>query len=284
MNVFNVLRKKSCARVLCLYAIGCLSACGVATQTKQQESLSLLESVTENLEEQNQQLLRLREKLEAVQEQQEGFEQRMSSTVEKLEKTSSRAAHADAGVATNVAVTKPKASETATGLQVLGRVEWLWFAEQQRYFAAELDSALDLSIIYAGDVMRFERDGQPWVRFTLLRNEWPSVVEASLINADRQRYLGEKTEIKGYRVQLPVALGSFSDKSHFLVVERNRNYPQVVLGKNFLTDVALVDVSRKYLVKRRQALVAKEKHQHQEFKQSRAAFSSSTDSHSVTAP
>ncbi len=134
--------------------------------------------------------------------------------------------------------------------KALGRVEWLWMPELQRYFSVPLDTALDLSVMYASDIQRFERDGEKWVRFTLVRNEWPTQVEAEFVRSDKIRYLGGTTELKGPVVRQRVLLNGFNDVIEFLLLPSKEEYPQIILGRNFLTDVASVDVALKYTVKR----------------------------------
>ena len=133
---------------------------------------------------------------------------------------------------------------------VIGRVEWLWLPDMQRYFAGQLNTALDESLIYADDMMRFEREGDPWLRFSVERQGWPSEVEARITAQKRFSYPGTTQVLKAPVVSLPVELSGFSDAIDFLVIERKKTYPQFVVGRNFLTDIALVDVSQKYIFDR----------------------------------
>jgi hypothetical protein len=286
-GVFNLFRKCSGAVAIVCAALA-LSSCELATQTKQQQSLDALVLLSQDLKLQQQRLEQLQEQITSLSVQQERYVNDVTATLQKLNAHAAESkAAAREGSRRSLSVDASAKDSTALGMDVLGRVEWLWLSEQQRFFAAELDSALDTSIIYASDVMRFERDGQPWVSFTLRRNDWPSRVETKMIQAGRQYYLGERPSIKGYRVRLPVALGKFNDMSEFLLVERHRDYPQIVLGKNFLTDVAVVDVSRKYIVKRSAGRTEQEALRRKLYMDSltpKATLSSNSDSDAIVTP
>ncbi len=150
---------------------------------------------------------------------------------------------------------------------MLGRVEWLWLTEAERYFAAQINSWLDLSIIYADDAMVFERDGERWLSFTVERNDWPSTIAAKVIRSDRLQHIGGNS-LRGNVVSLPVQMAGFSDELEFVVIDKNQKYPQIILGQNFLTDVAVVDVSEKYLHKKDPEAVRAEAEKRDEFEQS----------------
>lgn len=148
----------------------------------------------------------------------------------------------------------------------LGRVEWLWLPQQRRYFAAQLDTVSELSLIFAENIVQFERDGDRWLRFEVERNDWPTVVEAAIRRTEKIGFYGGSS-LKGTVVSVPIQLDGFSDDIEFLIVKRKTTYPQVVLGKNYLTDIALVDVSEKYLHKKNPSLMkieAKAKRAHDE--------------------
>jgi len=254
-----------------------LLSCSLATHTQQQASLDLLNKLSERAETQSQKLEAVQQKLDELETKQQEFNERVNQSAQADSDTSnSQAPVAGELVTAGNASPASDVKTNTSSSEIFGRVEWLWLAEIERYLAAEMDTALEFSIIYAENIMRFERDGEPWLRFTILRNEWPSTVETKLLGTDKQRYLGENSLIKGLRVRLPVSVGLFNDKSEFLVIEQKRNYPQVVLGKNFLTDVALVDVSKKYLKKRNTEFIEREAARHQQYKDpAKAEFSAS---------
>ncbi len=136
------------------------------------------------------------------------------------------------------------------GKSVVGRVEWLWLPGVQRYFASQVNTALDESLIYADEIMRFEREGEPWLRFNVERLNWSSEIEARVTAHKRFSYPGTMQVIKAPVVSIPIELSSYNNAIEFLVVERKKTYPQFVVGRNFLTDIAVVDVSQKYIIAR----------------------------------
>ncbi|WP_096085420.1 RimK/LysX family protein [Agaribacterium haliotis] len=145
-------------------------------------------------------------------------------------------------------VQSPSAAPEPAGVElqkpIFGRVEWLWLKPAASYFSAQLDTALEMSLIYADDITHFERDGEPWLRFFLLNKQ----LESPVLGSEKVRYLGASA--KGAVVSLPIELASIDESIKFMVLARKRDNPHVVLGRNFLTDMALVDVSLKYTVER----------------------------------
>ena len=148
---------------------------------------------------------------------------------------------------------------------IVGRVEWLWLPELQRYFAAQLNTVLSTSMIYADDIQPFERNGKRWLRFGIERAEWRSTVEARVLGQTKVAYLGDDKAFRGTLIALPIILGGFADEIEFVVVQKKKSYPQIVLGKNYLTDVAAVDVALKYTVKKRSDFESLEKLRHQAY-------------------
>ncbi|WP_261818205.1 ATP-dependent zinc protease family protein [Vibrio gallicus] len=146
------------------------------------------------------------------------------------------------------AVKVPLPSKTKDGKLILGEKEWVYFPKSNRHVRARIDSGATTSSLSAVDVKEFERDGKKWVKFkpafnnkvgkelSLPVERWAKIKQSSTDSADKRAV-----------VSVWIQLGDLKEKTEFTLVDRSHlSYP-VLLGRSFVRDVAIVDVSRKYV-------------------------------------
>ncbi len=134
---------------------------------------------------------------------------------------------------------------------VVGQIERVWLEQPSLSVVAAIDAGADSSILRAIEVVEFERDGKKWVRFDMPAAEQPVTVERPLQRTARANGdNGPRLPVVDLRVQL----GDVRETVEFAVVkqeaddtEQEDGEPLMTLGRNFLTDVALVDVARNYI-------------------------------------
>jgi hypothetical protein len=95
--------------------------------------------------------------------------------------------------------------------------------------------------MHAEDLVEFERDGNKWVRFGVSVEEETVTVERPLKRFVRAR--NDRRPIVDLRVQL----GDVRETVEFVLADLSDQDHPVALGRNFLTDVALVDVGREHV-------------------------------------
>ena len=96
----------------------------------------------------------------------------------------------------------------------------------------------------------FERDGKPWARFIIRNRESGEAVQFTLPVArisKIKRHGGEAQ--RRPVVMLRVTLGSIDQTREFSLTDRSGFEYPVLLGRNYLLDAAIVDVSKKLTVK-----------------------------------
>jgi len=145
-----------------------------------------------------------------------------------------------------VVVPQPRTEEV---LAVIGAVETVRVDPPGVHLDARIDTGATTSSIHADDKQEFERDGRRWVRFSLsdvtdedLRHIELPVERTVLIkrhNADSARR---------YVVRMWVSLGGIREHIEVTLADRGDFEYPLLIGRNFLTDTAIVDVSRQYLV------------------------------------
>jgi len=113
------------------------------------------------------------------------------------------------------------------------------------HLVALIDTAFLANRLYVSDVVEFERDGKDWVRFNLTvpEEDAPREVERQL-----QRRTRTNSDTPAPRsISLRVTLGDVTDSYSFTLIERASSEYQIRLGRSFLRDMALVDVSQRYV-------------------------------------
>ncbi|EKO3485035.1 ATP-dependent zinc protease [Vibrio fluvialis] len=134
---------------------------------------------------------------------------------------------------------------------VLGEIEKVTIDAIKKGFDARIDTGAATSSLNAVDISEFERNGKNWVRFHLT-DETGAKDENSWIEAPILRYVrirqstSEQTERRAV-VELWVKLGSIHEKTQFTLADRSQMSHPILLGREFIRDIAVVDVSRKYI-------------------------------------
>jgi hypothetical protein len=143
--------------------------------------------------------------------------------------------------------TKPTKPAMVNNLVVLGAIEYVTIEPLGIRFKARIDTGATGSALDARNITRFERDGEAWVRFTIVDRSTKAEQEYS-------RKMVRQTPIKGKGVEIElrpvvqfrVIIGDIDQQIEFSLTNRsNLKYP-VLIGRNLLRDTAIVDVSRRY--------------------------------------
>lgn len=132
---------------------------------------------------------------------------------------------------------------------VVGQLERVWLEQPALSLIAAVDAGAETSLLRVNGVVEFERDGNKWVRFEMPSADEPVTVERPLERTGRANGdNGPRLPV----VELRIQIGDVRESVEFLVAEREEEQLQdderlMTLGRNFLTDVALVDVARTYV-------------------------------------
>jgi len=135
-------------------------------------------------------------------------------------------------------------------LPIIGEVEKVLVNPAGIWYDSRIDTGANSSSIHAEEIQLVERDGKQYVTF-LLRNPATN----ALVKLERK--LHRKVLIKQkqgkadqrYVVKLWLSLGDIKELVDVTLTNRSDfSYPLLV-GRNLLTDTAIVDVSRKYTIR-----------------------------------
>ncbi|WP_297478821.1 RimK/LysX family protein [uncultured Photobacterium sp.] len=133
---------------------------------------------------------------------------------------------------------KKKASTEKTtkdGMLVLGHHEWVLILSGAKHVSAYIDPNSPTSRIGVKDVVEFERDGDKWVKFIFQGKEYKYPVKSWSKSENKKRLPV---------VSLRTKLGDRNDEVEYQLIDSGSG---VVLGENFMRDVAIQNSQRQYV-------------------------------------
>ncbi|WP_417615675.1 ATP-dependent zinc protease [Oceanisphaera sp.] len=136
--------------------------------------------------------------------------------------------------------------ETQDGKLVVGETEQVWLDIVNDSFPARIDTGATTSSLSAQDITVFERDGKPWVSFNMAHEgvDEKLQVETRLVRYVRIRQASADSIERRPVVKLNMRLGRLSEKTEFTLTDRSQMTYSVLLGREFLKDIAVVDIAR----------------------------------------
>lgn len=143
----------------------------------------------------------------------------------------------------------PVNTETKT---LLGGLEYVHLDPPGMEFSARIDTGARTSSLNALDIVEFERDGKPFVRFKMHHPQSGELIELTrrLRRHVRIKERGDKESQRRPVVRMRVMLADINEQIDFTLENRSKFKHQVLIGRNFLSDLAIVDVSKKYTTTR----------------------------------
>ena len=130
---------------------------------------------------------------------------------------------------------------------IVGEIENVFLDPPGMEFSARIDTGAQTSSLNAVDMVEFERDGKPFVKFHVIHPETDEKIELTRRVRGTVRIKDHKSKSRRRPiVSLRVRLASIDERISFTLVDRSNFSQQVLLGRNFLRDLAVVDVSKKY--------------------------------------
>ncbi|PMH44951.1 ATP-dependent Zn protease [Vibrio sp. 10N.286.49.B3] len=134
---------------------------------------------------------------------------------------------------------------------ILGSVETIEIDSVKQTFKARIDTGSALSSLNAVDIEEFERNGKQWVRFHLSGTS-DAQTDSKWIEAPVSRYVKIRQPTAGtverrIVVDLRVKVGQIHEKTQFTLADRSQMSHSILLGREFIKDIALVDVSQEFI-------------------------------------
>ena len=144
----------------------------------------------------------------------------------------------------------PAANEL-NGRVIIGETEWIWLAPPGHHYKARVDSGAATSSLSAKEIREFERNGKPWVSFVLQHDdeiETPVEIKAPLSRYIKIRQASADGTERRPVVRLRVNLGpNLQQDAEFSLTDRSDMTYPILLGREFLRDITLIDVGKQFL-------------------------------------
>jgi hypothetical protein len=148
---------------------------------------------------------------------------------------------------------KPPAQPTfenkSTEKLLVGRIEKVRLTPPGRIFHARIDTGATTSSLDAREIETFERDSEDWVRFKIKDPKTNALyaIEKPIIR--RVKILQASTNKADRRpvIRLHFQLGRISIIEEFTLEDRAHLDYQVLVGRNILQDLMVVDVAKKFI-------------------------------------
>jgi hypothetical protein len=142
-----------------------------------------------------------------------------------------------------------KNTKISDGKMILGEVEWIYIREADTSFESRIDSGASVSSISATDIEQFERDGKKWYRFNIPVNNKNSItVEAPWVRYARIKQASTNGKVTERPVvKLSFKIGNYAGSSTFSLTDRSNMQYALLVGREFIKDIAIVDVSKKHV-------------------------------------
>lgn len=131
---------------------------------------------------------------------------------------------------------------------LVGELEHIYIDPPGVSVVARIDTGATSSSVHAENLVHFERDGEDWIRFDMMLNETDSVsVERQIVRHVRVVQQADPSGSRRPVVAMRVRLGEIQDTFEFTLADRSHLENELILGRNFLADVTLVDVGQRFI-------------------------------------
>ena len=134
------------------------------------------------------------------------------------------------------------------GKWVIGQVEHVLVQPNLLTLEARIDTGATTSSMNAIDLTYFERDGKDWVRFAMTdpKTQQPVTIERKVKRHILVKQLSGKSQRRPV-VVMGLVMGPLEEQVELTLIDRSGYDYQLLIGRNFLRDRAIVDVSKGFV-------------------------------------
>jgi hypothetical protein len=142
------------------------------------------------------------------------------------------------------------ANSSSSDKLVVGAVEKVFLTPPSEILSARIDTGAATSSLDASDIEEFERNGHDWVRFIIINpktNKEFTIERRIVRNVKIIQAVTDDVERRPV-VELVVTIGRTTQRAEFTLSDRKHMEYPVLIGRNILMDMMIVDVSRSHIV------------------------------------
>ena len=133
------------------------------------------------------------------------------------------------------------------GKLVVGQMEKVWLPNMEIELQARIDTGAETSSLDARNIELFERNSSRWVRFEISHPVTGETLQLERKLKRRVLIVQSNSPEPERRpvVKLSVTIGHINQTAEFTLSDRSHLDYQLLVGRNILQDVMVVDVSKK---------------------------------------
>lgn len=133
------------------------------------------------------------------------------------------------------------------GKMMIGSLEKVRILPADIIYDSRIDTGATTTSLHAENIEIFERDGKKWVKFDFKGENKTKTVEMKIKKFKNIKQHGAPNQ-KRIVVSIILVLGDISQKIDVTLNDRSKfKYPGLI-GRNFMKDIMIVDVSKTYTV------------------------------------
>lgn len=134
------------------------------------------------------------------------------------------------------------------GKLIVGQLENFYLVDPGLTYEARIDSGAETSSLDARNITRFERDGNNWVRFDIPDPDSDDLITIEREISRRVKIIQSSTDESERRVvvDLQFMIGDHRQQAEFTLTNREHLSHRVLVGRNILRDVMLIDVGKEF--------------------------------------
>ena len=163
----------------------------------------------------------------------------LSASIRRLEKNNNSQSRPGSALVSN-----PIAAEETSSKLIVGEIEVVQLSPPGLRFPARIDTGAETSSLDAREMKVFERDGDRWVRFQTIDPQTGEAIPLEARVSRKARILQSSFDESERRpvVELSVTIGHITQLAEFTLSDRSHLSFPVLIGRNVLRDMMLVDV------------------------------------------
>jgi len=132
---------------------------------------------------------------------------------------------------------------------IIGSTEDIMIEPPEVKLKARIDTGAKTTSIDARNITPFERDGKRWVKFSVFEGVEEHKVERPVYDTVLIKRHGNESQ-RRYMIKMRVTAGGVSQLIPVSLTDRSSYEFPILIGRNFLKDYFIVDVSKKNLLKK----------------------------------
>ncbi|MDX1588592.1 MAG: ATP-dependent zinc protease [Oleiphilaceae bacterium] len=141
-------------------------------------------------------------------------------------------------------------SDSGPDKGMVGELEYVLLQPPEGFYEARIDTGATTSSMDARNIETFERDGEDWVRFEVpppLGGEEKIQLEEPVVRFVRIIQSSAEENDRRPVVELQFQLGNTRRMAEFTLTDRSSMSQPLLIGRNILRDLLVVDVSQKHM-------------------------------------